>query len=186
MSRPDYYELLGVSRDASEKQIKKAYRKLALRWHPDKNQNNREEAEKKFKDLSEAYSVLTDPQKRKIYDRYGHSGLETGGTESTPGGFEFHHFDFADAEEIFRMFFGGRDPFAMFMDEDRDFFGFGQPFEGFSSQGFSSMGTSRSVKTVIETRNGRRVKKTVTTVRHPDGSTETHESVEEDPQHIRY
>ncbi|KAM4623672.1 dnaJ homolog subfamily B member 2-like [Polymixia lowei] len=75
----EYYHILGVRRDASAEDIKKAYRKLALKWHPDKNPENKEEAEKKFKELSEAYEVLSDANKRSIYDRYGKEGL-TGGS----------------------------------------------------------------------------------------------------------
>ncbi|MDP7035700.1 MAG: molecular chaperone DnaJ [Planctomycetota bacterium] len=75
MSKTDYYELLGVSREASQGDIKKAYRKAALRYHPDKNPDN-VEAEKMFRDVSEAYEVLQDDEKRQLYDRYGHAGLE--------------------------------------------------------------------------------------------------------------
>ncbi|CAG11625.1 unnamed protein product [Tetraodon nigroviridis] len=71
----EYYQILGVRRDASAEDIKKAYRKLALKWHPDKNPENKEEAEKRFKELSEAYEVLSDANKRSIYDRYGKEGL---------------------------------------------------------------------------------------------------------------
>jgi DnaJ-class molecular chaperone len=71
-----YYDILGVSPDATEEQIKKAYRKLALKWHPDKNQDNLEEAEKMFKLISEAYEVLSDSNQRKKYDFYGKEGLK--------------------------------------------------------------------------------------------------------------
>jgi molecular chaperone DnaJ len=81
-TKRDYYEVLGVSRTASESELKKAYRKLALRYHPDKNLNNKE-AEEKFKEAAEAYEVLSDPEKRARYDRYGHAGV--GGASS--GGF---------------------------------------------------------------------------------------------------
>ena len=70
----DYYELLGVNKDASPEQLKKSYRKLAMRYHPDRNDSP--EAEAKFKELSEAYEVLSDDQKRAIYDRHGHQGLK--------------------------------------------------------------------------------------------------------------
>ncbi|XP_029930097.1 dnaJ homolog subfamily B member 6-like isoform X2 [Myripristis murdjan] len=120
----EYYQILGVRRDASAEDIKKAYRKLALKWHPDKNPDNKEEAEKKFKELSEAYEVLSDANKRSIYDRYGKEGL-TGGNGGRGGHFHngdhFHEtFTFRNPEDVFREFFGGRDPFA-------DFFG-GDPF----------------------------------------------------------
>jgi molecular chaperone DnaJ len=75
MEKRDYYEVLGVDRNADEATIKKAYRKLAMQYHPDKNPDNKE-AEEKFKEASEAYEVLSDKEKRQIYDQYGHSGLE--------------------------------------------------------------------------------------------------------------
>ena len=81
----DYYKLLDLNRDADPDSIKKAYRKQALRWHPDKNQDNREVAEEKFKDVAEAYDVLSDPQKKAVYDQYGEEGLK-GGPPPSPGG----------------------------------------------------------------------------------------------------
>ena len=92
MSHKDYYEILGVSRDATQEEIKKAYRKLALKYHPDRNPGNKE-AEEKFKEISEAYEVLSDPEKRAKYDKYGYDGIK--GNFSS-GGFtweDFHHFD---------------------------------------------------------------------------------------------
>ena len=82
----DYYEVLGIHRNASDTEIKKAYRKLAIQYHPDKNPGDKE-AEEKFKELSEAYAVLSDPQKRAQYDQFGHAGLGGGGFSS--GGFGF-------------------------------------------------------------------------------------------------
>ncbi|XP_072219648.1 dnaJ homolog subfamily B member 6-like [Leuresthes tenuis] len=118
----EYYQILGVRRDASADDIKKAYRKLALRWHPDKNPDNKEDAEKKFKELSEAYEVLSDANKRSIYDRYGKEGL-TGNNGVTGGPFHngehFHEpFTFRNPEDVFQEFFGGRDPFADFFGAD--------------------------------------------------------------------
>ena len=98
--RVDYYEVLQVSRDASEAEIKKAYRKLALKYHPDRNQGNKE-AEEKFKQVNEAYQVLSDPQKRATYDRYGHEGLENNGFSG------FDNMDINDLNSIFESFFGG-------------------------------------------------------------------------------
>ena len=84
----DYYKVLEIPRDADADAIKKAYRKQALRWHPDKNQDNRQAAEEKFKDVAEAYDVLSDTQKRAVYDQYGEEGLK-GGPPPSPstGGF---------------------------------------------------------------------------------------------------
>jgi molecular chaperone DnaJ len=79
----DYYEVLGVDRDSSAEQIKSAYRKAALKWHPDRNPENKHHAEENFRQASEAYSVLSDPQKKSIYDRYGHAGLGSRGFEAT-------------------------------------------------------------------------------------------------------
>lgn len=75
MTQRDYYEILGVSRNATPEEIKSAYRRAALRWHPDRNPDNKKEAEERFREATEAYSVLSDPQKRALYDRYGHAGL---------------------------------------------------------------------------------------------------------------
>jgi molecular chaperone DnaJ len=96
----DYYEVLAVSRTATDEEIKAEYRKLAMRWHPDRN-NGSKEAEEKFKELTEAYDVLRDPQKRAAYDRYGEAGLRAGGMS---GG--FHHFDLSEALNVFMRDFG--------------------------------------------------------------------------------
>lgn len=98
---PDYYERLGVARDASTEDIKKAYRKLALKYHPDRNEGSKD-AEALFKEVTEAYEVLRDSDKRATYDRYGEQGLRGG-----PGGPGFTGFDFADAIEVFMRDFGG-------------------------------------------------------------------------------
>lgn len=95
----DYYDVLGVSKDATEPQIKKAYRQIAKKYHPDANPDN-PEAEAKFKEASEAYAVLSEPDKRQKYDQYGHSAFSGG----AGGGFDFSEFDFDD---IFGDFFGG-------------------------------------------------------------------------------
>jgi molecular chaperone DnaJ len=94
----EYYRLLGVSREAGEAEIKKAYRKLAMEYHPDRNRQPG--AEEKFKEITEAYQVLLDPQKRAMYDRYGKAGVERGA-----GG--FHHVDLSEALNIFMRDFGG-------------------------------------------------------------------------------
>jgi molecular chaperone DnaJ len=99
----EFYELLGVARTATEAQIKKAYRKLAMEYHPDRNSSP--DAEAKFKEITEAYEVLRDPQKRAAYDRYGKAGVA--GAGGGGGGFGFHHVDLSEALEIFMRDFGG-------------------------------------------------------------------------------
>src|SRR6187200_287137 len=95
----DFYNTLGVPRNASDADIKTAYRKLAMAHHPDRN-NGSKEAEEKFKAITEAYDVLRDPDKRSLYDRYGEAGLRGGA-----GG--FHHVDLSEALGIFMRDFGG-------------------------------------------------------------------------------
>lgn len=110
MSKKDYYDVLGVSKTATADEIKKAYRKLARQYHPDVNKDNPEAAEK-FKEASEAYSVLSDEQKRAQYDQFGHAAFENGGAGGAGGfgGFEgFGGFGGGGMEDIFDMFFGGQ------------------------------------------------------------------------------
>src|SRR5512143_1799322 len=104
MAPRDYYEVLGVGREASEDEIKKAYRKLAFQHHPDRNPGDKE-AEAKFKEATEAYEVLRDAQKRARYDQFGHAA--TGGAAGGPGtGADFSGFDLADALRAFMRDFG--------------------------------------------------------------------------------
>lgn len=104
----DYYEFLGVARDASGDQIKSAYRKAALKWHPDRSPENKQEAEENFRRASEAYSVLSDPQKRSVYDRFGHAGLGSRGFESTG----FNSTVFEEFQDILGDLFGVEDVFG--------------------------------------------------------------------------
>src|SRR5262252_7199796 len=100
------YEVLGVERTASVEEIKSSYRKAALKWHPDRNPENKHEAEAKFRECTEAYSVLSDPEKRQIYDTYGHAGLSQAGGM---GGMDFSGTIFQDFHDIFGDFFGFED-----------------------------------------------------------------------------
>lgn len=102
MTKRDYYEVLGVPKTASESEMKKSFRQLALKYHPDKNPGNKN-AEEKFKEAAEAYQILTDPEKRQLYDQFGHEGLKGRGFGS-PRGFEDILSNFGD---IFGEFFGG-------------------------------------------------------------------------------
>ncbi|XP_058111685.1 uncharacterized protein LOC131254999 [Magnolia sinica] len=115
----DYYNILKVNRNATEEDVKKAYRRLAMTWHPDKNPINKKEAEAKFKQISEAYEVLSDPEKRAIYDQYGEEGLKGTAPPGSKSGFSRSNttrandsqFSPRNAEDIFAEFFG-RSPFG--------------------------------------------------------------------------
>ncbi|MBN1268635.1 MAG: molecular chaperone DnaJ [Kiritimatiellae bacterium] len=117
----DYYEVLGVGREASAEELKKAYRKLAVKYHPDKNPGDKE-AEEKFKEISEAYEVLSDPQKRQQYDQFGHQAFRPGG-----GGAGFGGFQGIDLEEALRTFMGAFGGAGSIFD---DFFGGGMRGRG--------------------------------------------------------
>lgn len=134
-AKSDYYDILGVTKGVTAAEIKKAYRKQALEWHPDKHKENKEAAEKRFKEINEAYQVLSDNEKRRAYDQFGHAAFSPGGMPSggfaggvqspqsgkwgpftytytsTGGGSPFAGTDFGDPFEIFEQFFGGGSPF---------------------------------------------------------------------------
>src|ERR1700709_1392369 len=104
VAKRDYYEVLSVSRDCDDQTLKSSYRKLALQYHPDRNPGNRE-AEEKFKEAAEAYAVLSDPQKRSAYDRFGHGGVSGNGNGAAGfGGFE--NGNFSDLGDLFGDLFG--------------------------------------------------------------------------------
>lgn len=132
-TKRDFYDILGVNRSASAEELKKAYRRLALEWHPDKNKST--EAEQRFKEINEAYEILSNTEKRSAYDQFGHAAFEAGGmgaggpgnaggqyrqgpftyTYHAGGGNPFGGFesvDFSDPFEIFEQFFGGHSPFG--------------------------------------------------------------------------
>jgi len=131
-AKSDYYDILGVSKGATAQEIKTAYRKQALEWHPDRHKDDKENAEKRFKEVNEAYQILSDSQKRKAYDQFGHDAFSPGGMprgagqgpfaqSGRQGPFTYTYtssggpqagFDFGDPFEIFSQFFGGASPFG--------------------------------------------------------------------------
>src|SRR5690349_18450368 len=113
MAKRDYYEILGVSKGASADEIKKSYRKIAMQFHPDRNPGDKE-AEEKFKEAAEAYDVLSTPDKKAQYDRFGHAGMggaASGGYGGAPGGMRmediFSNFGDIFGDDAFGSFFGG-------------------------------------------------------------------------------
>lgn len=140
----DYYEVLGVSRKADENAIKKAYRKLAKKYHPDTNAGNAQ-AEQKFKEVTEAYTILSDPEKRKRYDRFGHAAFDGSGSQGETysdytgnGVYQEYHFESGNMEDIFEDFFGD-----IFHGKKRNAFKEG----GFREHGFSQRG--RDIETEV-------------------------------------
>ncbi|MBN3280935.1 DNJB4 protein, partial [Polyodon spathula] len=140
----DYYKILGIQKGAADEDIKKAYRKQALKWHPDKNKSAN--AEEKFKEIAEAYEVLSDPKKREIYDQVGEEGLKGGSGFGDAQGGNFQYTFHGDPHATFAAFFGGANPFEMFfgrraansrdeddMEVDSDPFG---SFSSFNMNGF--------------------------------------------------
>ncbi|KAL3615107.1 hypothetical protein CASFOL_040768 [Castilleja foliolosa] len=153
----DYYSILKVDKNANDDELKKAYRKLAMKWHPDKNPNNKIEAEAKFKQISEAYEVLSDPQKKAIYDQYGEEGLKgqvpppdaAGGPNGptffqTGGGPNVFQFNPRNANDIFAEFFGSSSPFGGMGGGTRSGFRFSNSMFGDDdNMMFSSFGDSQ-------------------------------------------
>eukprot|EP00747_Dinoflagellata_sp_TGD_P196591 gnl/TRDRNA2_/TRDRNA2_66901_c0_seq1.p1 gnl/TRDRNA2_/TRDRNA2_66901_c0~~gnl/TRDRNA2_/TRDRNA2_66901_c0_seq1.p1 ORF type:complete len:323 (+),score=42.71 gnl/TRDRNA2_/TRDRNA2_66901_c0_seq1:138-1106(+) len=102
----DFYKLLGVSRDASDEELKKAYRKMAVRWHPDKNPADKEGATERFKQIARAYEILRDPSKRRVYDRHGEAGLLPGNARADGGRNGPAQEGFVDPHDLFEAMFG--------------------------------------------------------------------------------
>lgn len=200
-SKRDYYEVLGLTKKASNEEIKKSFRKLAVKWHPDKNPNNKEEAAEKFREISEAYEVLSDDEKRNKYDKYGFEGGNfRSGCSYAHADDIFKHFfgdfgfDNKDDEDFFGSRFGGffgrkgskNSPFSN--DPFFSFGGFGTGLGGFSSMNsFSSSGfgddmkgVTKSTSTVTKTVNGKTVVTRKTTLVNTDGSKDITEEVIED------
>ena len=170
-TKRDYYEVLGVPKDADEAALKKAYRVLAKKYHPDANPGDKE-AEAKFKEASEAYSVLSDAQKRKQYDQFGHAAFENGGGGGAGG------FDFGDMGDIFGDIFGGGDIFG-------DLFGGGRrrnsngPMRGADVRTtvritFAESVTGTSKKIDVLRNLSSRIKKNVRPVTEPGQNRELH------------
>ena len=192
----EYYDLLDLKSDATNQQIKKAYRKKALKWHPDKNTgHNQEHAKKMFRKVSEAYQILVDPEKRQSYNQWGKNGSSFGGQNFTSNSSSFQ-----DADFIFKQFFGGNDPLKTMFENDtffhsafqnksnmrsgnvfNDMFGVGPiGMQGFSnsfsssSNSFNGRSYSQSVSTTTEMLpDGSRLTTKTTTITKPDGTKES-------------
>ena len=187
-NKKDYYEILGVTKDATDDVIRRAYKKLAIKWHPDKHVDDKKEAEEKFKEISEAYSVLSDPKKRREYDN---------------GGIDFEGFGGFDDFDPFSMFdnffghgrhggFGNFDNFGKFgFDDDDDDF-FGKDFKNFKmgknfgfKMGFDDdddffgknfgggFGQGKSIKKTTQIINGKKITRTETTTIDSNGNKKT-------------
>mmetsp|Transcript_28025 Transcript_28025/g.64609 ORF Transcript_28025/g.64609 Transcript_28025/m.64609 type:complete len:384 (+) Transcript_28025:35-1186(+) len=195
-SGQDYYEILGVSKSATVDEIKKAYKKLALKWHPDKNPSEqRATAETMFKKVAEAYEVLSDPQRRRDYDMQdvaadfypsgGRSG-GGGGARRAPG---FQNFQFHDPFELFSSFFGGgfggpgfgADPFAMGSFGSDSFGDIDRMFSASVGSGGSKRPGSTSVTTRSYVRDGVRITEKTTTVTRADGTQSVKKERSEQP-----
>ena len=188
-SSEDLYAILGLSRRASSDDIKKAYRRLALQFHPDKNPQNRPAAEEKFKAIAKAYEVLSDPEKRRVYDMGGGHTASSGSRDpfrspdlfmnpfsmySGLGRPSRRSGELDDAFQIFEEFFGGRDPFADISGDSflsRGFQGAPHSSSFMSRGGSGSFCMSSSSSSTI--RNGKRVTRTEKSVRHADGRVES-------------
>lgn len=192
----DLYRILQLEPSATSEDIKKSYRKLALKHHPDKNPNNRQEAEEKFKGISKAYETLSDPEKRREYDLRGTLGDEVDSTYVRKNSSRNNPFDFGpffqfgmdpfrrirqsdDLDNAFRLFermFGSRDPFSDFFDDA--FLDRAQSSRGSRGSNLGGLSYSASTSSSTRTVGGKRITVTEKSVRYGDGRVET-ESTEE-------
>jgi molecular chaperone DnaJ len=126
MAKEDFYKLLGLDRNASDAEIKKSYRRLAMKYHPDRNKENPAEAEAKFKQIKEAYEVLSDPKKRSAYDQFGHAGVDQsmGGGR---GGFGAESFSDVFGDVFGDIFGGGRSRGSVQRGADLRYLGMNRP-----------------------------------------------------------
>ena len=189
-SKRDYYEVLGVPKDATDDVIRRAYKKLAVKWHPDKHTDDKKEAEEKFKEISEAYSVLSDPKKKREYDNGGIDFGDFGGFDDFDpfamfesffgrhrgknGGFGNFGFGFDDEDDDFfgKGGFGKGSHFGRFnMGFDDDDFGFGGG--DFGGGDFGGFGQGTSVKKTTQIINGKKITKTETTTIDSNGNKKT-------------
>ena len=203
IQKEDYYESLDLPTTATEKQVKKHYFILSTKWHPQKNSVGKKRAEKVFTEISEAYEVLSNQRLRSVYNEQGFEGV----IKFSNSRFDFSNFSLFDAEKVFERFNRGRDPVASieendpffddkFFDVDDEFFDQKvSPSKFFESsintkktiiKSPRSHGTEKSVKTVIVDKDGRRVKKTVTTITNPDGSQQVIEEESEEPSNSKF
>ena len=188
-SKRDYYEVLGVPKDATDDVIRRAYKKLAVKWHPDKHTDDKKEAEEKFKEISEAYSVLSDPKKKREYDNGGIDFGDFGGFDDFDpfamfesffgrhrgknGGFGSFGFGFDDEDDDFfgKDRFGKGNNFGGFkMGFDDDDFAFGGDFGG---RDFGGFGQGTSIKKTTQIINGKKITKTETTTIDSNGNKKT-------------
>eukprot|EP00922_Rhytidocystis_sp_ex-Travisia-forbesii_P040582 GHVS01060478.1.p1 GENE.GHVS01060478.1~~GHVS01060478.1.p1 ORF type:complete len:402 (+),score=92.87 GHVS01060478.1:109-1206(+) len=197
-SSQDLYHILGVQSSASIEEIKLAYKKAALRWHPDRNPTNKAQAEEKFRDIAEAYQTLSDVDKRKMYDlrarlagipERGMGGFERGGMGNVGGTSGYRHVSAAEAEDIFRQMFGGmginqmmeqvaRQHMQQHNQHVRNSGGFDPLSTLFGGGNMGNFGEKRTVE-VVPTPSGRLVRRTVVVRRAVDGHL-TQEVTEED------
>lgn len=177
--RKDYYEILGIDRNADDNAIKRAYRKLAKKYHPDTNHDN-PQAEEKFKEATEAYNVLNDAEKRKLYDRFGHDGFEEGfGADNFHGNHQGNYQKFyyngadIDLEDLFNNIFGHTDSFGESRYKNHFNSGFEQEFSYGSRDPFRGKGQDMMVQAEVSFEEAALGCDKMIHFQKPDGSLET-------------